>query len=150
MFILSVICFPTAIVSIFFLFGGNSSIIDMSKSPYSINAKVLGIGVAVITNTSGFFPFSAILVLCFTPNLCCSSVTTSPRFLNTTFSSIIACVPISMSISPFSSLCKMSSFFFLVIPEINSSHLIPKFSKIFLKFSKCCVASIAVGAIIAA
>ena len=149
-FTLSVIFLFTANVSIFFLLGGNSSIIEISKSPYNIKANVLGIGVAVITNTSGFSPFSAILVLCFTPNLCCSSVTTKPRFLNFTLSSIIACVPINISISPFSSLSNIPSFCFLVIPDINNSHLIPSFSSIFLKFSKCCVASIAVGAIIAA
>jgi len=141
---------PTANVSIFFLFGGSSSIIDISKSPYKIKASVRGIGVAVITNTSGFFPFSAILVLCFTPNLCCSSVTTNPKFLNSTFSSIIACVPINISISPFFNFSKISDFFFFVIPDINNSHVIFKSFKIFLKFSKCCVARIAVGAIIVA
>ena len=150
LFTLSVIFFPTANVSICFLFGGSSSIIDISKSPYKISASVLGIGVAVITNTSGLLPFSAIFVLCFTPNLCCSSVTTNPKFLNITLSSIIACVPINISISPFSSLVRISSFFFFVIPDTNNSHFISNFSKIFLKFSKCCVAKIAVGAIIAA
>ena len=44
----------------------------------------------------------------------------------------------------------MFSFFFFVIPETNNSHLISNFSNIFLKFSKCWVAKIAVGAIIAA
>ena len=47
-------------------------------------------------------------------------------------------------------LCNISSFFFLVIPLINSSHLIPKLDKISLKLSKCCEAKIAVGAIVAA
>ena len=138
----------TAKVSIFFLFGGNSSIIDISRSPYKISASVLGIGVAVITNTSGFSPFAEITFLCLTPKRCCSSVTTSPKFLNTTFSSNIACVPINISISPFSSLCKISSFFFLVIPLVSNSHLIPNGSRTLLYSSICWLASIAVGAII--
>ena len=109
----------------------------MSKSPYKINAKVLGIGVAVITNTSGFCPFSTIVVRCFTPNLCCSSVTTNPNLLNITFSSKSACVPIKISIFPSLNLSNISSFFFLVMLETNSSHVIPNLSSISLKLSKC-------------
>ena len=112
-------------------------IIEISKSPYKINAKVLGIGVAVITKTSGLFPFSVIVLLCLTPNLCCSSVTTKPKFLKITFSSKIACVPIKISIFPSANLFKISSFFFLVIPLIKSSHFIPELVKISLKVSKC-------------
>ena len=55
-----------------------------------------------------------------------------------------------MSISPFFSLSKMSSFFFLLIPDINNSHLILNWFSIFSKFTICCVARIAVGARIAA
>ena len=139
----------TAYVSIFFLFGGSSSIIDISKSPYSIKANVLGIGVAVITKVSGLFPFAAIAVLCFTPNLCCSSVTTKPKFLNVTFSVIKACVPISTSISPFCNLSNISFLFLAVVAPNRSSHFIPKGASILLNSSICCVASIAVGAIIA-
>ena len=149
---LSCILLVTANVSIFFLFGGNSSIIDISRSPYKINARVLGIGVADITNTSGFcplLPFLAILFLCLTPNLCCSSVTTSPKFLNSTLSSSNACVPIKISISPSFKFFKISSFFFLVIPDISNADFIPNSVNILSKFSKCCVAKIAVGAIIA-
>ena len=150
LFTLSSIFFLTAYVSIFFLFGGSSSIIDISKSPYNINANVLGIGVADIAITSGFFPLDAIVPLCFTPKRCCSSVTTNPKFLNTTFSSNIACVPINISISPFCSFSNISVFFFFVTLEINSSVLIPSSSNIPWKLSKCWLASIAVGAIIVA
>ena len=148
-FTLSVISFVTANVSIFFLFGGSSSIIDISKSPYNINANVLGIGVADIAIMSGFCPLFEIVARCFTPNLCCSSVTTNPKFLNITFSSSIACVPINISISPFCNLPKSSIFFFLVMLDINNSHLIPNWFNIDSKLSKCWLASIAVGAIIA-
>ena len=75
--------------------------IEISKSPYNIKANVLGIGVADIAIISGCCDLDAIVERCFTPNLCCSSVTTNPKFLNTTFSSNIACVPIKTSISPF-------------------------------------------------
>ena len=50
----------------------------------------------------------------------------------------------------FFNLSRSSVFFFFVMAEINNSHLISNSSNIFLKFSKCCVARIAVGAIIAA
>ena len=41
-------------------------------------------------------------------------------------------------------------FLFFVIPDTNNSHVIFNSFKIFLKLSKCCVARIAVGAIIVA
>ena len=122
---------------------------EISRSPYNINAKVLGIGVAVITNTSGFSPLLFSVLLCLTPNLCCSSVTTSPKFLNMTFSSSKLCVPINTSISPFDNLFKISSFCFLEMPLTNNSHLILKFERISSKFFKCCLLKIAVGAITA-
>ena len=121
----------------------------MSKSPYRISANVLGIGVAVITSTSGLTPFPTMLALCLTPNLCCSSVTTSPKFLNSTSSTNNACVPTNISISPFFNFSKTSVLFLALIPPSNSSHFIPNFSNILLKFFICCSASIAVGAIIA-
>ena len=103
---------------------------DISKSPYKINASVLGIGVADIAIISGFCAFAAIVLLCFTPNRCCSSVITKPKFLKTTFSSNIACVPIKISISPFCNFSNISAFFFLVILDINNSHRISNFDKI--------------------
>ena len=63
---------------------------DISKSEYTYNAKVLGIGVAVITITSGRLPLFISLLLCSTPNLCCSSVITNPKFLKSTSSWIKA------------------------------------------------------------
>ena len=146
---LSSIHFVTAYVSIFFLFGGSSSIIEISRSPYKIRANVLGIGVAVITNSSGLFPFATIFPLCLTPNLCCSSVTTNPKFLKTTSSTNKACVPIKTSIVPFSKFSSISLLFFVLVPPNNNSHFIPNGSSTFVNSCICCSAKIAVGAIIA-
>ena len=121
----------------------------MSKSPYNISAKVLGIGVAVITKTSGLFPFATIVPLCITPNLCCSSVTTKPNLLNSTSSTRSEWVPIKISISPLFILSNISFLFFLLVPPNNISHFMLYWFNILLNSSKCCEASIAVGAIIA-
>ena len=47
-----------------FLPGGNSSIMEVSREPYTVIARVLGIGVAVIINWWGLLflepPFSSI------------------------------------------------------------------------------------------
>ena len=55
--------------------------IDTSRSPYVVSASVRGIGVAVITSTSGCSPFARSVARCSTPNRCCSSMTTSPSSL---------------------------------------------------------------------
>ena len=70
-----------------FLPGGNSLIEDISKSPYIDKAVVLGIGVAVMTSWSGVISESEInFFLWSTPNLCCSSIITSPKLLKNTLS----------------------------------------------------------------
>ena len=89
---------------------GILSIIDKSKSPQIVKASDLGIGVAVIESKCGILSLFSrqSSFLCLTPNLCCSSIITRPKFLNSTlgllflsFLTIRACVPISTSISPF-------------------------------------------------
>ena len=55
-----------------------------------IIANVRGIGVALITSICGFLPLSEKLSLCFTPNLCCSSVITSDRLEKSAFSCMSA------------------------------------------------------------
>ncbi len=50
----------------------------MSRSPYTVSASVRGIGVAVITRTSGHSPLPRSVARCTTPNRCCSSMTTRP------------------------------------------------------------------------
>ena len=85
-------------------------------------AKVLGIGVAVMTNTcGGMLDFFQSLALWATPNRCCSSITAKPKFLNCTTSSIIAWVPttkcISSSNKPFNILLRSP---ILVLPVNNA------------------------------
>ena len=86
---MSLVCF----VMISFLPGGNSSMIEMSRSPYCVASPVRGIGVYDMIRTWGF-AFRALnqsLDRCSTPKRCCSSITTRPRSWNITGSSINAC-----------------------------------------------------------
>ncbi len=55
--------------------------------------RVRGIGVAVMTSKSGAGSRAVSLARCATPNLCCSSITASPRFENEIDSYSKACVP---------------------------------------------------------
>ena len=47
-------------------------------------AAVRGIGVAVITSTSGELPFARSRSRCSTPKRCCSSITATPSRANST------------------------------------------------------------------
>ncbi len=128
--------------------GGSWSITDTLRLPYTVIAKVRGIGVAVITSTCGatefFFHNRA---LCATPKRCCSSITTNPRFLNVTLSSSRACVPTRIWSEPLSSwLCMVSRSAFFVEP-VRSFMFIPIGAARLYSISKCCEASISVGAI---
>ncbi len=73
--------------------GGSSRITETSRSPYTVSASVRGMGVAVITSTSGLQPLRRSTARCITPKRCCSSTTTSPRRANVTASCTSACVP---------------------------------------------------------
>ena len=77
---------------------GNSVRVETSRSPKTVMATVLGIGVAVITSTCG--PVVPALARsasrCSTPNRCCSSITTRPRSANWTCSVSSAWVPITI------------------------------------------------------
>ena len=79
--------------------GGSSSRTLTSRSPYTVIAAVRGIGVAVITSTSGTAApaFSRSAARCSTPKRCCSSTTTTPRLWNATPSWISAWVPMARS-----------------------------------------------------
>ena len=85
-------------------------------------AKVRGIGVAVITKICGghsfFFHKAARWA---TPNLCCSSITTKPKFLNTTVGSIRACVPINISILPCSNSSKIRFLSLALVVPVSIS-----------------------------
>ena len=123
---------------------------EISRSPNRITARVLGMGVAVITRTLGSFPFLVRRFLCSTPNLCCSSVTTSPRSANSTSGWIMAWVPTRICIFPSfrSSSSSLRSLTFM-LPD-SSSQRTPRGSKSFFKVSICCLASNSVGAIMTA
>ena len=73
----------------------------MSLIPLKDICNVLGIGVAesVSTSTVDLIFFKA--SLCFTPNLCSSSMTTRPKFGKFISLDIILCVPIKISTNPF-------------------------------------------------
>ena len=105
-------------------------------------------GVAVITSISGFSPFAESNALCLTPNLCCSSVITSPSLSKLTLSWMIAWVPTTTSIFPSFIPSSTFCFSFPVIPPFSSAITIPVFLSRFVKVSICCSASISVGTII--
>ena len=121
----------------------------MSKSPYAVIASVLGIGVAVMTNTcGGILDLAQSLDRCATPNLCCSSITANPKFLKTTVGSINECVPIKISTLPSASPSKIGlRAAFLTDPVMISTLMSMSFSKSPIP-SACWNASISVGAII--
>ena len=79
---------------------GGVWMIERSRMPASDMWSVRGIGVAVSVSTSTSFLNSLIRSLCFTPNLCSSSTTSRPRFLNTMSFWSSRCVPITMSTVP--------------------------------------------------
>ena len=67
---------------------------------------IAGYSMAVMTSTCGGAPHAALrhsFDLCSTPKRCCSSIIASPRFRNTTLSSIRACVPTIIPMLPSSS-----------------------------------------------
>ncbi len=73
-------------------------------------AAVRGIGVAVMTRTSGTGPPPALsrsAARCSTPKRCCSSMTTAPSEANSTPSWMRACVPMATSTSPAASPARM-------------------------------------------
>ena len=82
--------------------GGSSSSTLTSRSPYTVIAAVRGIGVAVMTSTSGTAvpALSRNAARCSTPKRCCSSTTTTPRLWNATPSWIRAWVPMTRSTVP--------------------------------------------------
>ncbi len=104
-------------------------------------------GVAVITRTSGLLAFFVTLSLWATPNLCCSSIITRLKFLNSTSSSISECVPTTTSISP--ALIEFFTADFSLTGRLlfNKPALTPNCDRNLLKLAKCCSASISVGAI---
>ena len=108
--------------------------------------NVLGIGVAVIVNTSTFVLYCFIFSFAFTPKRCSSSIINSPRSLNSTSSLNILCVPTIISTSPNFSLFIISFCCFGVLNLFSTSTFTPKLLILSLNSLYCCSASTVVGA----
>ena len=81
--------------------GGSSSMVETSRSPYSVSCSVRGIGVADIIRAWGCSaPRPRSAVRCSTPKRCCSSAIASARLGSSTPSWMSACVPTSRSRCP--------------------------------------------------
>ena len=128
-----------------FLFWGGSYIIDISLTPTIDICNVLGIGVAVIVNTSILFLYSFIFSLSLTPNLCSSSIINRPKSLNSISLLNILCVPITISISPNFSFLMISCCSFLVLNLFKTSILTGKSCILSLKLLYCWSARTVVG-----
>ena len=75
----------------------------MSRTPTSAMCSVRGMGVAVSVSTSTSRRSCFRRSLCATPKRCSSSMTTRPRFLNSTSRCTRRCVPMQMSTLPLAS-----------------------------------------------
>ena len=60
------------------------------------------------------------LILCLTPNLCCSSIITKPNLLKTTESSINAWVPINILTVPLTRFLSISFRFFCLVDPVKA------------------------------
>ena len=113
--------------------------------------SVLGIGVAVITSWWGdvlpALPFARSASLWCTPNRCCSSTMTSPRFLNSTSFWNKAWVPMMTAASPVRILASSSTRFFPVTRPDSQAVLMPSGASQLDMLMKCCSARSSVGAI---
>ncbi len=81
---------------------GGVLIVEMSRTPVSVMYSVRGIGVAVSVSTSTSVRIFFSVSLCVTPKRCSSSMISSPRSLKPTSAENRRCVPIMISIAPFS------------------------------------------------
>ena len=106
---------------------------------------VLGIGVAVIVKTSIFDLYCFIFSFAFTPNLCSSSIISSPMSLNSTSLLNNLCVPTTMSTSPNFNFLITSFWYFALLNLFNISTFIGKSFILSLNSSYCCCAKTVVG-----
>ena len=137
---------------------GSSRKVDTSKSPKIVIATVLGIGVAVITNTwGGVLALERSASRCSTPNRCCSSTITKPRSAKSTPWESSAWVPIMIPASPDEIFASASRFCAAVIDPVSNTTCVPRASpssvpacasgpNSFEIVAKCCCASTSVGA----
>ena len=120
---------------------------EVSTSPYTVRARVRGIGVAVMISTSGAYSdLFTRAARWFTPKRCCSSVTTKARWANTTSSCNSAWVPTKIFRLPSASSCKISRRSAALVLLVNSFMEMPVPLKNSVRVSRCCWAKIPVGA----
>ena len=103
---------------------GNSRMVEVSRSPYTVSATVRGIGVAVITSRCGVRPSGALArkrSRCSTPNRCCSSTTTMPSRSNSTASCSRAWVPMTMPARPLDTSSRTCRFCCAVMDPVSNA-----------------------------
>ena len=115
-----------------------------------MSASERGIGVAVMSSTSGASPFAPSALRCSTPKRCCSSTTASPSRANAVASWTSACVPTTSAGEGSASRAATSRRSFARRPPVTSSGAMPSGSSSRPIERACCSASSSVGAMIAA
>ena len=130
--------------------GGSSRITDTSRSPYAVSASVRGIGVAVITSTSGCMPLRRSVARWITPKRCCSSMIAKPSCLKRTVSCTSAWVPTASCALPSASRAHASRRSFAPVVPVSRTGSKRDGANSRAIFRKCCSASSSVGAMKAA
>ena len=104
---------------------GGVLITDISRTPTRDIWSVRGIGVALKVRTSILLAHSFHFSFCATPKRCSSSTTRNPKSLNFTFLFNKECVPINMSIDPFSTPFRTSFFSAVERNRLSTSTFTP-------------------------
>ena len=125
---------------------GGSDIADISLIPTTDIWSVLGIGVAVIVNTSTVDLYCFIFSLSFTPKRCSSSIINSPKSLH--FTSLLKSLCVPITISTFLSSSSFTVFFcsFCVLNLLSKSTDIGYSFILCLNSKYCWFANTVVGA----
>ena len=127
------------------LSSGGVSMVLISLTPDSDMYSVRGMGVAVRVSTSTCRRSFLRCSLCATPNLCSSSMMTSPRFLNPTSRCSRRWVPMTISTVPRLSPAITSSCSRGLRKRLSTDTFTGKAARRSVKVWKCCCASTVVG-----
>ena len=127
--------------------GGNSSRMEMSRSPNIKRPSVRGMGVALITSVCGWSALPDKSPRWRTPKRCCSSVTTKPSFRNSTLAESTACVPTTRSASPAAIAASAALRAAPFTLPVKSAVRTPSPANNPSSVAACCAARISVGAI---
>ena len=119
--------------------------VEVSRIPVSDISSVRGIGVALMASTSTLVRICLSFSLCSTPKRCSSSITTSPRSLNFTFSERMRWVPITTSMLPEAISSTIARVSLALWKRDSTLILMGNPEKRSVKVSKCCCASKVVG-----